>query len=387
MIKFVQDHLWEDPAHLLFKYAGKTDFDIKLAIQQISARQKAKSKIPSWASNPNLLFPASISMEQASSEETAKFKSTLVNGESMVDLTGGFGVDTFFLSGNFEKATYCERQDELARIAHHNFEQLSPNKFTVVNGDSLEFLSSYQETFDLIYVDPARRGGANQKLYKLADCEPDVVRYWDLMKSKANAVLIKASPMLDIKQALIEIPEVQEIWTISVRNEVKEILLLWKKTVEDVQRKIHCMDLHPDGGRSFSFTFEEEEKSESNFGSIGQYLIEPMGSILKAGAFKVFGVKFDLKKLHPNSHLYTSQHLPKSQIPGRVFRVIQEISNPKKELKHLVPTGKVNVITRNYILSADEFKKKYKLRDGGSQFLIGTKAGGKYTLLLAELVK
>ncbi|WP_369413884.1 class I SAM-dependent methyltransferase [Belliella alkalica] len=385
--KFVQDHLTEDPAHLLFKHSGKTEFDLKLAVQQIAARQKAKNKIPSWAKNPKLLFPASISMEQASSEDTARFKSNLVTGKSMADLTGGFGVDTYFLSKNFEKATYCERQEELANIALHNFEQLSNDKFTVVNRDSLEFLNSYQESFDLIYVDPARRGGENQKRYKLADCEPDVVNHWNLMKSKSTSILIKASPMLDIKQALIEIPDIQKIWTISVRNEVKEVLLFWKKEEIEGPRMINCIDLHPDGERSFSFTFEEEEKSESNFGSIGQYLIEPLGSILKAGAFKTFGIKYGLKKLHPNSHLYTTEQLPTSVIPGRVFSVIQEISSPKKNLKQLFPSRKVNVITRNYILSPDEFKKKHKLKDGGSQFLIGTKVGEKYTLLLAEFVK
>lgn len=386
-IQFVQDHLLEDPAQLLLKYAGKTGFDLKYAVQQIQARQKAKNKVPSWAVNPNLLFPASISMEQASSEDTAIFKSELVGGRSMIDLTGGLGIDTYFLKQNFDKATYCERQEELAKLAQHNFEQLAPNKFTVIHGDSLDFLSKSQEIFNLIYVDPARRGGQNQKLYKLADCEPDVVQHWDLLKSKAEAILIKTSPMLDIKQALIEIPEIQQVWVISVRNEVKEVLLKWQKVSQVEHRKIIAVDLHPDGKREFSFTFEAEEIAESVFGAASSYLIEPTSSILKAGAFKIFGQQFGLKKLHPNSHLFACDALPDELIPGRIFKILREVQNPKKELKQLVPSGKINVITRNYILSPDEFKKKYKLKDGGTQFLIGTKSGEKYVLYLVELVR
>jgi 16S rRNA G966 N2-methylase RsmD len=384
--QFVQDHLHEDPAQLLLKYADKTDFDLRFAVQQIHARQKAKHKIPSWASNFNLLFPASISMEQASSEETALFKADLVGGKSMIDLTGGLGVDTYYLASNFEHATYCERQEVLAKLAEHNFKHLSPDKFTIMNGDSLDFLSKNSSYFDLIYVDPARRGGHNQKLYKLADCEPDIVKHWNLLKSKAKTLLIKASPMLDIKQALVEIPEIQQIWVVSLRNEVKEVLLLWQEESVVTQRLIHCVDLHPAGSRSFTFTFEAEESFESEFGKHSNYLIEPMASILKAGAFKSFGVKYRLKKLHPNSHLFTCDTLPAEQIPGRIFKILQEVQNPKKELKQLVPSGKINIITRNYILSPDEFKKKYKLKDGGTQFLIGTKSGEKQVLFLAELV-
>lgn len=383
--KFVQDHQSEDPAQLLFAYSGKTDFDLKAAVQQIQARQKAKHKLPSWTANQEILFPVSLSLEQASSEETARFKSALVKGKTMIDLTGGFGVDTFFLSENFQKAVYCERNKELAEIVLHNFELLKPGKFEIMNGDSLAYFSKSDQVFDLTYVDPARRGDHNQKLYKLADCEPDVVGNWDLLQSKSNSILIKASPMLDIRQAISEIPDLQKIWVISVKNEVKEVLLLWENGKEVGKRIIHAVDLQPDGAKEFTFSFEEEESSESIFGEIGKYLIEPYTSVLKAGAFRSFGKRFGLKKLHPNSHLYTCEDLPQG-VPGRVFEVVQEISNPKKEMKQLFPTGKVNVITRNYALSADELKKKYKLKDGGKDFLIGTKVGEKFGLFLCRTI-
>jgi len=383
--QFVQDHQSEDPAQLLFAYSGKTDFDLKAAVQQIQSRQKAKHKLPSWTANQEILFPVSLSLEQASSEETARFKSALVNGKKMIDLTGGFGVDTFFLSENFQKAVYCERNKELAEIVLHNFELLKPGKFEIIDGDSLAYFSKSDQVFDLTYVDPARRGEHNQKLYKLADCEPDIVGNWSLLQSKSNAILIKASPMLDIKQALHEIQEIQKVWIISVKNEVKEVLLLWEKGKEAGERIIQAVDLQADGPKGFSFTYEEEESSESILGEVGKYLIEPYASVLKAGAFRSFGKRFGLKKLHPNSHLYASENLPE-KIPGRIFEVIQEISNPKKELKQLFPAGKVNVITRNYALSSDELKKKYKLQDGGKEFLIGTRLGEKFGLFFCRII-
>ncbi len=383
----MQDHLSEDPAQLLLKYAGKTDFDLKLAVQQVSARQKAKSKIPSWTGNPALLFPKTLSMEQASSEETAKFKSTLVKGKTMIDLTGGFGVDTYFISQNFDQATYCERQEELALLVKHNFEILSPGKFQVEIGDSLTYLEASQNQFDLIFIDPARRGGHNEKRYKLADCEPDIVQNWELMQQKAKAILVKASPMLDIKQAISELPDIQKVWVIAVKNEVKEILLLWEKVTSQAEIEINSIDLHPNKTSIFQFFYEQEEATESEFSALEELIIEPMGAILKAGAFRSFGERFGLKKLHPNSHLYTSRQVDSKMIPGRVFKIIQEITNPKKELKTLIPNGKINVLTRNYALSAEELKKKYKLKDGGNQFLIGTKVGEKYVLLQTELVR
>ncbi|MCL6258461.1 class I SAM-dependent methyltransferase [Aquiflexum sp. TKW24L] len=383
--QFVQDHQSEDPAQLLFAYSGKTDFDLKAAVQQIQSRQKAKHKLPSWAANQELLFPISLSLEQASSEETARYKATLVSGKLLIDLTGGFGVDTFFLAENFQNAVYCERNAELAAIVHHNFDVLKPGKFEIIEGDSLEYFSKSNQVFDLIYVDPARRGEHNQKLYKLADCEPDIVSNWGLLQSKSNANLIKASPMLDIKQAISEISDIQKVWVISVKNEVKEVLLLWEKGRETAERIIQAVDLQSNGPKGFSFTYEEEESSESIFGEVGKYLIEPYASVLKAGAFRSFGKRFGLKKLHPNSHLYTCADLSHG-IPGRIFEVIQEISNPKKELKQLFPAGKVNVITRNYALSADELKKKYKLQDGGKDFLIGTKVGEKFSLFFCRLL-
>jgi N6-adenine-specific methylase len=380
--KFVQDHLQDDPALLLFKYQGKVAFDLKMAVQQISARQKASKKLPSWSNNPSLLFPASLALEQSSSEETAKFKAEGLEGKTMIDLTGGLGVDFFFLSQGFENGIYCERQAELFRISKYNLEQLELSKdseglkdlgekFDFVEGDGLEFLEKTAIQFDLIYADPARRGSGNQKLYKLQDCEPDVVSNWPLLTSKSEQILIKASPMLDISQAWKELPDIQKVTIISVKNEVKELLLHWKKGSVSNRQSIEVVDLGREF-QQFSFEREEEEQADANYSEPERYLIEPLSGILKSGAFNLFGERFGLKKLEKNSHLYTGNQVPED-IPGRTFEVIQEVNLKKQEIRKLFPSGKVNVITRNYVLGADSLKKKMGLKDGGDDFLIATK--------------
>jgi 16S rRNA G966 N2-methylase RsmD len=382
--QFVQDHLSEDPALLLFKFQGKTDFDLKAAVQQISARQKAKKKLSSWASNSELIFPASISLEQSSSEETAKFKAIGQSGQLMIDLTGGFGVDSFYLSKDFEKAIYCEQQPDLARIATHNLEVLAPGKFQIEIGDGVEFLSTSEDHFELIYADPARRGNSNQKLYRLEDCQPNVAAAWELMKNKSDSILLKLSPMLDISQALEELPEIQKVQIISVKNEVKELLLSWEKSKNFDSMVIEAVELGKEIHR-FSCIPQEEIDAVATIGEAEKYLIEPFSGILKAGAFKTFGNRFGLKKLDINSHLYTTNDV-KTGVPGRVFEILEEINPKKNELKKRFPTGKVNVITRNYASGSDAFKKKFGLKDGGEDFLIGTKTASGFKIFWCKMI-
>ncbi len=383
--QFVQDHLEEDPALLLFKYQGKVGFDLKTAIQQIAARQKASKKLPSWTKNLDLLFPASISVEQSSSEQTAAFKSEGRRGGWMVDLTGGFGVDFFHLSQGFKKGVYCEQQAELFQISRHNLSALKPGKFDFIEGDGLEFLRKTVQRFDLIYADPARRGTGNQKLYKLQDCEPNVVDAWPLLQSKSDSILLKVSPMLDLTQAWVELPDIQKITVVSVRNEVKELLLHWDKAKEGGPRMVSVIDLES-GLPQFEFEPRAEEKAHSQFAEASKYLIEPLAGILKAGAFNLFGEQFGLKKLEKNSHLYTYGSFT-TGIPGRVFEVLQEISPKKQEIKALFLSGKANVICRNYVMGTEELKKKLGLKDGGEEFLIGTKTTTGFKLYWCKRVQ
>ena len=369
--QFVQDHIEEDPAGLLFKYQGKVAFDLKMAVQQIAARQKAAKKLPTWSKNLNLLFPASISVEQSSSEQTASFKSKELSGNYLIDLTGGFGVDFYQLSQGFDKGVYCEQQAELFEIATHNLATLYQDKFEFINGDGLDFLRKTEIQFDLIYADPARRGNCNQKLYKLQDCEPNVVVGLELMQSKSENILVKVSPMLDLTQAWAELPDIQKITVVSVRNEVKELLLHCGKARKGASRMISVVDIESEMP-SFEFEPSAEEQANSQFAKAGSYMVEPLAGILKAGAFNLFGERYGLKKLERNSHLYTSEAYT-SGIPGRIFKVVQEVSPKNQKIKTLFPSGKVNVICRNYSTGAEELKKKLGLKDGGEDFLIGTK--------------
>jgi predicted O-methyltransferase YrrM len=372
LLKFVQDHLNGDPALLLLSHQGKVDFDLKMAVQQIQARQKAKSKLPEWVADPRLLFPPSLSLEQASSSQTAAYKAKLVQGKTLLDITGGFGIDAYYIGQHFDKITYCERQSDLAELAQHNFEVLAPGKFQVFEGDGIGYLKQAAEKYDLIYVDPARRGKANEKLYRLTDCEPDITAHWKLLRGKSKQVLCKISPMTDIKQALQDISDFQQIWVISVKNEVKEVLLFWDEAWQGTQRAIHAVDLNQVGEQTFHFSYEEETEAGITLSEVSDYLIEPLACILKAGAFRSFAQRFGLQKLHANSHLYTSKKANTS-LPARVFEVVTVLDNPKKQIQQTFKDGKANVLTRNYSLSPEDLKKKYKLKDGGEDYLIGTK--------------
>lgn len=383
--QFVQDYLRDDPALLLFKYQGKVSFDLKMAVQQISARQKIAKKLPIWSKNPDLIFPASIPLEQSSSEETAHFKAQGLSGKVMIDLTGGLGVDFFYLSQGYEKGIYCERQPELFQITSHNLELLNPGKYEFVEGNGLKFLAETDLEFDLIYADPARRGSGNQKLYKLQDCEPDVVGAWSLLRSKSDKILIKASPMLDISQAWTELPEIQKITVVSVKNEVKELLLFWEKANTSKSKSIEVVDLGS-GISPFSFDPKEEPLADFSLGEAEKYLVEPLSGILKAGAYHLFAQRFDLKKLEKNSHLYTGITFSED-IPGRIFEVVKEVQPKKQEIKSLFPSGKVNVICRNYVTGAAELKKKLGLKDGGEDFLIGTKTQSGFRVFWCKRIK
>lgn len=367
-MQFVQDHLDEDPAQLLLRHKEIPGLDIKAAARQIAMRQKARQKLPAWSTHPFLIFPPVISMEQCSSEATARYKSMLVQGESMVDLTGGFGVDTVYIGENYTQVTYIEQQDELVELARHNLPQLLKDRqLRIIHQDGIAFLHQTGKKFDLLYVDPARRGKDNQKLYQLQDLEPNVVENWALLQKKAAHILIKASPMLDISMASRELPGLTEIHVLSVKNEVRELLLLYDGSYEPL--KIVAAEIRDQGQSIFSFSPEEELLAGPAFSFPQKYLIIPFAGILKAGAFKSFAVQQGLAKLHPHTHVYTSNQFPGS-VPGRIFEVMEEIKADKKLLKKLYPEGMVHVISRNHPLKADAFKKKFRLRDGGDEFLL-----------------
>ena len=400
------------------KYKHLTDDEWRWMLQQVEGRERTADKLPTFAAIPDWWYPVRLSCEQCSSELTARYKAHLsgeaglsakrsnsVSGlsakRSLLDLTGGYGVDTFFLSEHFDHTDYVEQDAELCRIAEHNFSRPTPSlpkgkEICIHNTTAEEFLSSlpFREgsglgTFDLIYLDPARRDSHGGKVFRLEDCSPDVTKLLPVLLdhlTPEGQILLKLSPMLDISQALKELSAFSLQWSVfvvAVKNEVKEVLLLSHvrpASALSIQPTITAIDL-ADPEKAFVFTREEEQKAPFNFQfSTFNYLYEPNAAILKSGAYKLVGERFGLHKLDVNTHLYVSETLV-SDFPGRVWKCLNEQINDK-----MVHGQMVNVLVRNYPLTAEQLKKKLKLRDGGTTFVIGCRVQGKPTLLLAERV-
>jgi hypothetical protein len=356
---------------------------------QIIGRRKAKLKFPSWYLTTSIVYPPSANLEQSSSEATAKFKAELIQSELvhsnlLVDLTGGFGVDTFFLGKLFSEAIHIEPNETLSAIAAHNHRLLGAS-ILHVRQTAEEYLKANTKRADLFFIDPSRRS-ESKKVFKLADCQPNIAALQDALFTFSNFILTKASPLLDIQQALRELKHVAKVVVVSVENECKELLLLQKLGFVG-EPFIETINLLNEGSvvERFVFTAVEERAATVVFSLPLDYLYEPNASILKSGAFKLVAEKFGLRKLQANTHLYTSPNLF-TDFPGRVFKI--EALNPTLQMvKELLPEGKANVATRNYPLSAQELKKKLKLKDGGGKFVIGFSEEKRKSVVIATRIK
>lgn len=386
--QFIHEHANDDIRLLALKADKYSDIDFLLALQQINGRQKAQNKIPSWYKLDNILYAEQLSMEQCSSELTALYKASLVEkGSIFIDLTGGFGVDFSFIAPKFEKAIYVEQNAQLIDLAKNNFDVLNLLDTEIVKSEASLFLENYNQVADLIFIDPARRSTSGRKTVLIDDCTPNLLEINTLLEQKSKALMIKLSPMLDIKQALAALKNITEIYVISVNNECKELLFFRGNKI--ISEKIHCINIHSKN-RIDCFTFNREEEFDSNVAytsTILTYLYEPNSSILKAGAYRSIAARYNLKKLHPNSHLYTSDTLM-PDFPGRVFVVEKEIPPNKKNIKNLLSVIKqANLKTRNYPISVSELKKQLKINDGGDYYIFATTfANEKKTLILCSKV-
>ena len=422
--EFIKKHLNDDVNKLALSKFPE-DIDKQFVIRQIQARQVLSKKLPSWAENDELIFPKKLSLEQCSSELTAKYKTSFsANPHEMtrkgfsadscdladekkilVDLTGGMGVDTSFLSDNFDKTYYVEMQEELCDIARHNFKILNKN-IEVINDNAEHFLTTCDEV-DCIYLDPARRDEYGRKMVSLHDCSPDVVELHDILLKKANKILVKVSPMLDIEMIKKELTDITEIHVVAVRNECKEILLEIQKfrnsetqnlsNSATQQLRILAIDLRENW--NFSFTEEEERDAQWTLAdSVGKYLYEPGAACMKAGCFKLLSQRFNIYKLHRNSHLYTSDELV-ADFPGRIFEVVCAVPFDKKTKKEITSicqqttdngqqtssksgSLKASVAVRNFPLSAEELKKNLGLQDGNDFYIFGTTMKGEKKIVV-----
>ncbi|WP_299253758.1 SAM-dependent methyltransferase [uncultured Cytophaga sp.] len=356
--------------------------DKKWVAAQIEGVQKALLKLPKWAETEHIIFPIRLSMEQCSSERTGIFKSSLLKGNCAVDLTGGFGVDAYYLAHSFNHVFYIEQQEELAQIAAHNFSTLNQENITVLVGNSDVLLKSIPEPIDVIYLDPARRK-ETQKVFKLSDCEPNVIENQDFYFRLSNTILIKTSPMLDISEAMRQLKGVKKIYIVSVDNECKEVLYQLEKNFSS-EPDFYCIHDYKKSIQSFSFNQSLENSFKAPLSNPLKFIYEPNPSVLKAGGFNAIANTYKVFKLHASSHLYSSDVYIKD-FPGRVFILTNQIGYSKKEVQAHIPEGKANIQVRNFPDSVENIRKKTGLKDGGNIFIFATTLqDSSKTLLICE---
>ena len=377
--QFIRENLNADVPTLALKKAP-VGIDVSLALRQIAARQLLQKKVPEWAGNENLLFPAHLSIEQCSSEPSATYKASLLQGQSFVDLTGGLGIDTYYLSQHFLQTDYVERQDELCNLAKHNFSVLNTN-IKVFNETAEEYLK-HCEPKDCIFIDPARRDEHGRKTVSIADCTPNVVALQGLLLEKAEHVMVKLSPMLDISKALTELRHVKEVHVVAVANECKELDVVLERAFEGDPRFV-CANLQTHQPE-LCFTRAEEGNCTTRLADgVMKYLYEPNPAVMKAGCFKLLTERYDVYKLHKNSNLYTSeQHI--AGFPGRIFEVEAWAPYNKKVKPSLLPdVDKASIAVRNFPLTVAELRKALKIGDGDVVYLFATTLKGEEKVILS----
>ncbi|SHI47725.1 RNA cap guanine-N2 methyltransferase [Mesonia phycicola] len=369
---FISANLKSNLPQLILKGSPFKDVTIQELAIQIETKRKAEKKIPSWFSTDNIIYPKTLNLEQTSSEITAKYKSSQLEGETIIDLTGGFGIDSFFFAQKFKKVTHCELNEELSLIAKHNFQKLSnKNNIEFYAGDGIEFLQNTNQNYDWIFIDPSRRDQAGGRVFRLQDCEPNVIENLDILLSKSHqGIFMKTSPLLDLSLGIKELQyKVQELQVIAVNNDVKE--LLWKITSKENKENtpVTCINFTKNKIQTFKTTLEKESGRSITYSNPQQYLYEANAAILKAGLFNSVAEEFHINKIAEHSHLYTSEE--KIEFPGRVFKILELIPFQKKTFKKL-RIQKANVTTRNFPWSVEQIRKKLNIKDGGNTYLFFT---------------
>ena len=387
------DQSWRNipVSQLALQLAGRKDIDVPHVLRQVEGWQRLRHKVPSWTEVEGLEYPQRLALEQCSGEAAARFKAEMVErllkdddiqggrSLSMTDLTGGLGVDFSFLAPLFNEATYVERQEELCRLARHNFPLLGLQNARIVCADAKDYLRQMQPV-DLIFLDPARRDGAGRKTVRMEDCEPDVCHLLPLLLQKAHHIVLKLSPMLDIAAALEALSCVGQVGVVSAGGECKDLVLVLSANAASPVITVR------EGTENFVFTPQQEAEATPLYATeCGMYLYEPGPALLKAGCFKLIATRFGLQKLHPHSHLYTGDiYLP--HFPGRSFRVENVFGFGKQDLKQLRrQITCANITVRNFPSTVEKLRAKLKLRDGGNHYLFATTLHNQsHVLILCE---
>lgn len=366
---FINRNLNSNISELLLRGTADSLAETKELIEQIEAKKRCKKKLPTWFNSVEIYYPNKLNIEQTSSEATAKYKSQLISGNSIIDLTGGFGVDCYYFSKQFKEVTHCELNTKLSQIVAHNFKQLETNNIKCLNINGIEVLNELNQTFDYIYIDPSRRNDVKGKVFQLKDCLPDVPQHLDLFFKHSKRLMIKTSPLLDLTIGIYELKGVKTIHSIAVNNEVKELLWILESGYSG-KTSIKTVNLLNDGQQQFDFNLDEEPLASSKYNQPLSYLYEPNSAVLKAGAFNSISEKLNVFKLHKHSHLYTSEAL--IDFPGRRFKIDCIINYNKKQFKRELKITKANVTTRNFPESVQSIRKKLSIKDGGDNYLFFT---------------
>lgn len=338
-------------------------------LNQIEAKSKAKDKLPTWFSTEKIIYPSKISVEQTSSEKTAAYKASLISGKTLIDLTGGFGVDDYYFSKIFKIVAHCEINKELSAIVKHNFEQLGVKNCFCYADDSANILNESEPGFkwDWIYIDPSRRNDAKGKVFMLKDCLPNVPESLDFYLEKADSILIKTAPLLDISAGLSELKFVKNIHIIALENEVKELLFEIHNHYSG-QITIKTANILRDKTETFEFVWSKSEYASYHLPQ--KFLYEPNSAIMKSGGFDEVSSSFKINKLHKHSHLYTSDEL--IDFPGRTFEIEKVISYSKNDMKTALLNQQANVTTRNFPDTVENIRKKWKIKNGGNLYCFFT---------------
>ena len=375
-LAFIRSHANDDVRQLALQGKKNPEVEMTYALDQIAGRQKARVKIPSWAANDGIVYPPHLSMEQCSSEATARYKAQIAGkGKRIVDLTAGFGVDMAFMSVNFTEAVHVEQQAALCAISSANYTCLGLQHIHVVCCDGVAYLHQLEQA-DVIFIDPARRNEHGGRTYGISDCTPNVLELIDEMLEKADRVIIKLSPMLDWQKAVSDVGNVSEVHIVSVGNECKELLLVVERKASNL--KVFCVN----DGQVFSYTSNDETGSFCQAPSSPQYLYEPNASVMKAGCFQLIAQRFGISQPDKNSHLFLSEQII-PDFPGRGFAIERICTMNKRELKTgLAGITQANIAVRNFPLSVADLRKRLKLKDGGDVYIFATTSAEKGHLLL-----
>ena len=393
---FIRQHENDDVRKLALQGTKDPDIDLVQALQQIAGRQTARRKLPSWAAVEEVFYPPHLNMEQCSSEQTARYKASLLKGgRRYVDLTGGFGVDFYWMSQGFQHRFYMERDEALCAIAEHNFEVLGLS-CTVCCCDTTTCLAEMEHA-DVVFLDPARRDEHGTRTFGIEDCTPNVLELLPLLRTKADTIVLKLSPMLDWRKAVNDLQCVSEVHIVSVDNECKELLLVLKNEQCENLRLV-CVNndrvfetVRPRQTASPNRTDYESEphglKTASRDAVANHYLYEPNASVMKAGCFEALEERFPVSQVSPNSHLFLSDE-EISHFPGRGFRILTISSMNKKELKPVLATiSQANIAVRNFPLSAQQLRQKLKIKDGGDTYIFATTtAEGVHQLFICRKI-